>query len=107
MKIEGLGEFGGASAETLSFLARSFLDAAGQGRSPEEYPVAHALDLADAWDILEPAVRRRVLKVRQRVRHLASEAGIEPPEDDAIVENVPGRGYRLNPDSVKVLMANG
>ncbi|MEM8625454.1 MAG: 7-cyano-7-deazaguanine synthase [Pseudomonadota bacterium] len=97
VEIEGLGSVKGASAELLVTLSLEHLSCRGLGLSPEDFSCIRATKLANRLRISEETVRRRVLQARKAIRALAKEAGLDLPEDDAFIENLPWHGYRLNP----------
>jgi DNA-binding winged helix-turn-helix (wHTH) protein len=49
------------------------------------------------------SLRRRIERFRRKVGALATAAGDRAPALDEIVETVQGRGYRLNPDRVRIV----
>ena len=65
--------------------------------APENFPFIKAICFADC-KCTEEALRRRVLRCRSRIAHPAMAAGGLAPAIDAVIENHPWRGYRLNPD---------
>jgi hypothetical protein len=48
-------------------------------------------------------LRRRVLRCRNKINRLATEAGDAPPLSDAVIETSQRHGYRLNPDTVRIV----
>jgi DNA-binding winged helix-turn-helix (wHTH) protein len=88
----------------LSTLLAEFDQAAEEKLAPEHYPFVSSRVLVSrlACDSDE-TLRRQVLRLRNGIRRLARSAGEPAPPDDAVIENQPGRGYRLNPDSVRVV----
>jgi 7-cyano-7-deazaguanine synthase in queuosine biosynthesis len=103
--INGLGAVKGVSALVLKTLAAPHLAAAGAGRAFEDYPLTNAADLSADWGVDEEGVRKRITRLRQRLGELAIEAGQDPPDENAIIETIPRRGYRLAPEGVRVFMA--
>ncbi|MEM7399766.1 MAG: hypothetical protein AAF354_12615 [Pseudomonadota bacterium] len=96
--IAGLGEVGGVSGNVLETFADAHLAAQGRGHAPEDHPCVSAGDLSKAWALdSEESVRKRVSTARRQIKKLARQRGITPPADDAIIENLPWHGYRLNP----------
>lgn len=104
VSIKALGELSGISATVVSDLAKSHLEAAGTGLAPEDYPLRPSRDLASAWTISEYGVRKRISICRRAIAGLANAQGLEAPDENEIVENVAWRGYRLNPDRVRVIV---
>jgi hypothetical protein len=103
--INGLGAVKGVSALVLKTLAAPHLAAAGAGRAFEDYPLTNAADLSADWGVDEEGVRKRITRLRRRLDELAIEAGQDPPDENAIIETIPRRGYRLAPEGVRVFMA--
>jgi len=102
--FERWGPIKGAGAKLLSALLAEFDHAAEEKLAPEHYPFVSSRVLARqlACDSDE-TLRRQVLRLRNSIRGLAESAGEPAPDDDALIENQPGRGYRLNPNSVRVV----
>jgi hypothetical protein len=105
--IAKLGDLTGANAQIIIDMAKGHLKALSQGLPPEDHPLLTARQLADLWSIGEPGVRRRFNRLRETLVELAVSHGMAPPDEDAVVENIPWHGYRLNPDRVLVAMDPG
>ena len=104
----GWGEVSGASAELLLVLAEPFRAATREERTPEAYPFTSSAALLKQTNCgNEQTLRRRVLRCRKMITRLAEEAGSVPPSDDAVIENQPWHGYRLNPDRVRIVALSG
>lgn len=103
--LDGLGPLRGATAALVIRLAQTSLDAAGEGLTPEDYPCVASHRLAMEFGVTEQSLRRRVSPTRKAIAKLALDLGLDPPDDDAIVENFPWQAYRLNPDHVRVVDA--
>jgi 7-cyano-7-deazaguanine synthase in queuosine biosynthesis len=103
VEIAEFGPVSGATAEVLTTLAEPNLEAAGGGRARADHPCITAHTLAEKWglDGDEP-VRKRVNRARGMFKRMSGKAGHPPLEDNAIIENVPYKGYRLNPWRVRV-----
>ena len=97
--FERWGPIKGAGAKLLSTLLAEFDQAAEEKLAPEHYPFVSSRVLARqlACDSDE-TLRRQVLRLRTGIRRLAKSAGEPAPPDDVVIENQPGRGYRLNPE---------
>lgn len=98
------GEVKGVSAELLMALASPFREAARQELAPESYPFtkpAHLLGQTNCPS--EETLRRRVHRCRVRITRMATNADDSPPSTDAVIENNPWHGYRLNPDHVRIV----
>jgi hypothetical protein len=89
----------GAGYLLLNELRSEYEAAKRGGIAPENYPFVSSHQLADRLNIEEPTVRRRISRLRQQ---LARYSVGDPLPPDAVIENEPWRGYRLNP-SVLVL----
>lgn len=103
VRLKGLGDVTGVAAKLIMVLADMHLACAGEGRVAEDHTLVRAPDLAEMLGVTEETLRRRISQLRRRVRDLAVPAGLAIPDDNAVVENVPWRGYRLNPDTVRVV----
>ncbi len=102
VEIDGLGLIRGVAAELLHRLAKDHLQALGAGSPAEDHPFVKPSLLSQEWDLGEEVVRRRVNRLRRNVASRCEANGIAPPDINEIVENIPWRGYRLNPDHVRV-----
>ena len=98
------GEIGGASAQLLVILAASYRDAVRNERAPKNFPFIRGKDLSRQVGVDEEALRRRVSRCRSQIAKLASKAGDPAPSDEAVIENNPWHGYRLNPDRVRIVV---
>src|SRR5262249_29418635 len=98
------GELKGLDAELIIALAELFRDATRKELSPERYPFLETSKLARQINCgSDEALRRRVLRCRNKIRKLAKEAGGVEPSVDAVIENIQWHGYRLNPDRVRLV----
>ncbi len=92
----------GQNAEVLTLLANIFWEDQTQGRALENFRFMTASEIADGlgWTS-EDSVRQVVKRCRSRLRKLnESQAFID---DNMIIENLPRRGYRLNPSVVHLI----
>jgi hypothetical protein len=80
----------GAHYSLLEAMRPNYEAARDAGLLPQDYPSIPAPTLADALGVSEEAVRKRVVKVRRAI----AARGLDP---DAVIENLPWRGYRLSP----------
>lgn len=104
VEIASFGAFTGASAEMLITLANAFLEARGKGLAAEDHPCINAGALAEAWNLeTEESVRKRMSSLRATISKRAKNAGKARPDNNEIVENIPWKGYRLNPTRVEVV----
>jgi hypothetical protein len=72
--------------------------------SPESYPFVKPSKLMDQLKIgSNEALRRRVFRCRNVIKALAKDAGDAIPSMDAVIQSSQWHGYRLNPDSVRLV----
>jgi len=103
IEIVGLGAVTGVSAMVFVTLAERFLEAAGEGRELADYPLLRAVDLADRWQLSgEEVVRRRIARARRKLAEMAATSGWPESDIAGIIENLPSKGYRLNPFLIRV-----
>jgi hypothetical protein len=68
------------------------------------YPFTATRKLAGILgEVREETLRRRVLRCRKMIAQLAQNAGAAAPALDAVIENNQSHGYRLNPDTVRIV----
>ena len=92
-----------ATFQLLLALADEHLRAAGRGLAPLDYPLLYAGQLCNILGLeTEEAVRRRVFRARTFLGRKFASAGKEATLGKDLIENLPGRGYRLAPDRVAV-----
>lgn len=85
-----------ATYATLAPLVEVHLANLGTGRAPEDFTPIKACELMDIWELAdEDSARRRIL----RLRRVFDAEGLD---GDALIENLPWKGYRLNPEAVIV-----
>jgi hypothetical protein len=102
--IEGWGRLRNASADLLISLARPHEKAISEKRAPENHPFTATRRLAGMLGkVREETLRRRVLRCRTMIAQLAQNAGAVAPALDAVIENNQSHGYRLNPDTVRIV----
>ena len=102
------GEIKGVGAELLIFLASLHRQAASDEVAPERYPFAKTRDVLGKLRIdSEETLRRRVFRCRKQIEKLATNAGDPLPAIDDVIENHQWRGYRLNPDVIRIWRARG
>ena len=89
----------------LLALADEHLSAAGKGIAPLDYPLLYAGQLCNLLGLeTEEAVRRRVFRARSFLGRKFSSAGRDANLGKNLIENLPGKGYRLAPEKVAVRM---
>jgi hypothetical protein len=99
-----LGRLRNASAELLIALAHPHEKAISERRAPENHPFTATRRLAGMLgEVREETLRRRVLRCRTMIAQLAQNAGAVAPALDAVIENNQSHGYRLNPDTVRIV----
>ncbi len=106
LRINGVVEIRpGATFGLLRELAEEFLQAAGRGIDPLDYPTIRADRLAERLHLeSDEGVRQRVARSRTELVKKFRSAGLDPEPAGEIIENLPGQGYRLNPLMVEVRM---
>ena len=97
------GEISGVGAELVIALAEPFRRALREELSPEHYPFIETSKLMREINCNAETLRRRVLRCRNKIKQLATNAADPPPSIESVIENIPWRGYRLNPDRVRIL----
>lgn len=97
------GKMTGANARVLLILAASYREAVRYERAPEHFPFIPAAKLSSQIGCDEETLRKRVSRCRRQIARLASEAGGPAQSDETVIENIPWRGYRLNPDRVRII----
>jgi 7-cyano-7-deazaguanine synthase in queuosine biosynthesis len=102
--IEGLGEISGASYRLLDALRPGFRAAREAEMHPERFPFCKSRELADALSVDETSLRKRVSRFRkQEITQLCAAVDRPALQEDAIIENLPWHGYRLNPFRVRLV----
>ena len=93
----------GATFELLRELANAFLQAAGQGLDPLDYTAVQADRLAKCLGLeSDEGVRQRITRCRTELVKKLRSANLDTDVAKEIIENLPGQGYRLNPQMVLV-----
>jgi 7-cyano-7-deazaguanine synthase in queuosine biosynthesis len=93
----------GASYSLLQELRPEYEKAKQAGLAPENYPFVNSARLAERLDIDEPSLRRRISRLRNQLDKYSIAGNGAPLPDNAVIENEPWVGYRLNP-SIMVLV---
>ena len=102
--FNGLGELRGVNVGLIAALAEPFRDAMHEELAPERYPFIETRDLMRRVGCSsQETLRRRILRCRNTIEQLASDAGLTVPSTDAVIENNQWHGYRLNPDRVRIV----
>ena len=102
--FERWGVISGAGAALIIALAGPFRAAVRDERAPEHYPFTKTTDLLRRLDCdSDEALRHRIERLRKKITRRAKSLGCPVPAMSAVIENVPWHGYRLNPDSVRIV----
>jgi hypothetical protein len=71
---------------------------------PARYPFGKTRDVLGKLRIdSEEMLRRRVFRCRKQIEKLETNAGDPAPSIDDVTENHQWRGYRLNPDVIRIV----
>jgi Queuosine biosynthesis protein QueC len=98
------GEIKGAIAELIIALAEPFRDATRKELAPESYPFLETSKLMRQINCeSNEALRRRILRCRNKINKLSRDAGDKDASLDAVIESSQWHGYRLNPDRVRLV----
>ncbi|WP_135507208.1 7-cyano-7-deazaguanine synthase [Roseovarius aestuariivivens] len=92
-----------AAADLLILLAKSWLESSGEGKDPLDYTLISAVIISLRLGVEGgEAVRKRINRTRSdlKKKFISADLGVEDAE--ALIENIPGQGYRLNPEGVIV-----
>lgn len=108
-RIDGKIDLGkSASSELLIELAKEWLEGAGQGLDPLDYPLVSVHALMRRIGVgSEETVRRRVNRARRLLMERFVSAGMSEDLAENMIENIPWHGYRLTPDLVTVRRMKG
>jgi hypothetical protein len=87
----------GQQAELILRLLPNYKLGISEGRRPEEFRCIRAPDLADALAVTEENLRRRIGRVREDIAKAYFDLFKLTLGTDAVIENVGGKGYRVNP----------
>ena len=101
--FERWGEIKGVDAKLLIALAAPFREAREGELAPEKYPYLTTQKLASVLKHKSEVLRLRVLRCRNKISRRAKEAGDPELPTDAVIESSQWRGYRLNPDRVRLI----
>ncbi len=88
--------------ELVKILSEMYIEDQSKRRAPENYQYFPGKRLADRLRVEDPSLRRLVSRIRNKLfKEFQAKYGLPLPQD-ALLQNVPKRGYRLNP-AVRVL----
>jgi hypothetical protein len=102
--FERWGAVSGAGAELIIALAVPFRAAVRDERTPDHYPFTKTPDLLRRLSCdSEETLRRRIERLRDQLVRRAEAVGDAAPAMTAVIESLRWHGYRLNPDSVRIV----
>jgi hypothetical protein len=93
--VRGGLELKGADYLLLRRLLDTFEEDQRNRKAPENYRYTSTKTLATKLKVRQPTVHQRVLRIRKRLFEWFTED--YPLPEDALVENAPWEGYRINP----------
>ncbi|MEH6527398.1 MAG: 7-cyano-7-deazaguanine synthase [Sneathiella sp.] len=94
-----------ASYRLLLELANINRKAAGQGKELLDYPAISSFNLCKRLNLAsEETVRRSIKRTRDNLNRKCLSAGMAPGHGSELIENLLGKGYRLKPDLVEVIL---
>jgi len=106
LRINDAIQIKGAGFNLLDALATAFLQGAGQGLDPLDFPTFDAGKLAVGAGLQDDAaVRQSVSRTRTLFGAKFDSAGLASEDGKNLIENIPWSGYRLRPDRVRVRYA--
>lgn len=92
-----------ATADLLIVLAKLWLEGAGKGLEPLDFPFIEAGHLAARLGLQdEEGVRQRVNRARSTLTRRFTACGLSKELGAILIENLPWHGYRLAPEKVVV-----
>jgi hypothetical protein len=88
---------GPSAFDLLNLLVEAALEDRAKQRAPENHRFLSAVSLTKPLGVTLPTLRRAVFRIRRRVAEIFdADAGISM-SSDALIQNDPWKGYRLNP----------
>ena len=90
-------EIRGVGFDLVKALAVEFVEDVTSAREPDEFRFVKTEDLADRVGIDQQGLRQRITRFRDTIEKKFLEALDVQLTDDDVIQNDPGRGYRLNP----------
>jgi 7-cyano-7-deazaguanine synthase in queuosine biosynthesis len=98
------GVLTGSNARLIAVLAESYRQSQTEQLAPERYCFTPTAYLAEALGLEnDESLRRTVLRCRKRLGKIAIAAGEVAPALDAVIESSQRHGYRLNPDTTRLV----
>lgn len=102
--VVGWGALSGKNAQLIIALSEPFIRSREAQLMPQNFEFTSGADLEVALGYNNnEALRRCVERCRGRLEKLAKAAGAEPPAIGMVIESISWRGYRLNPDHVRLV----
>jgi hypothetical protein len=102
--FDGWSALKGKNVALLVALAGPHEKAVIDRLKPENFPFMKPRVLVQALEVEnDETVRKRVNRCRNAIGSLAEKAGDAPLPLDAVIENIPWHGYRLNPNRVRIV----
>ena len=102
--IENIASIGGATEfRLISELVKIFREDRNSERAPKNFRTMTDHELADALSANEVLVRKTISRVRKKIQKDYRELHQETLSLDHILENIHGKGYRLNPLNVQIV----
>lgn len=102
--VMGCGVLKGKDAKLIIALTEPFIRGREAELLPQNFSFTLGRDLEESLGYENnEAFRRCVNRCRSRLAKLASAVGAAPLTSDTVIESVPRRGYRLNPDHVRLV----
>ena len=95
--IAGVGELAGADYRLVAALAETAQQDVQALRAPEDHRYVEARKLSKKLNMDDESVYRRVSKCRRAFSAMAQAAFGHPVDQQALIENSKGEGFRLNP----------
>lgn len=104
IKIDQAIEFiNSATARLLIALAKKWLEGAGQGLDPLDYPLIKADALAKELGLAsDESLRKTIKRARRNIKARCESLNLDTNKSAELIENIPWQGYRLNPLIVDV-----
>ena len=90
-------EIRGVGFDLVHALAVEFVGDVTSAREPDDFRFIKTEDLAGRVGIDQQGLRQRITRLRDTIEREFLEALDVPLADDDVIQNDPGRGYRLNP----------
>jgi DNA-binding response OmpR family regulator len=104
IEIENIASISGATEfRIISELVKIFREDRNSDRAPKNFRTMTDHALADALSANEDLVRKTISRIRKKIKTEYQKLHQEVLDLDHIVQNVHGKGYRLNPLNVHIV----